>query len=67
MQHQREDAQCIIRAPEMILGKVTLEQAINLRSSKKKAPDMTDEDKWFEWFSILLPAHPLPSSPCKFQ
>ncbi|KAK3381257.1 kinase-like domain-containing protein [Podospora didyma] len=63
MQHGREEIQCIIRAPEIIHGKITLEQAINLRSTKKKAPDMTDEEKWFDWFSILLPAHPLPLSP----
>jgi hypothetical protein len=66
MQHQREETQCIIRASEITDGKITLEQAMNLRSTKKKASDMTDEERWFEWFGILLPTHPMPLSPCKF-
>ncbi|KAF4472962.1 serine threonine kinase [Fusarium albosuccineum] len=62
VQHQREEPQCLIKAPEIIHGKITLEQAVNLRSAKKKS-DMSDEDRWYEWYRIIFPSHELPSSP----
>ncbi|KAF4999982.1 hypothetical protein FDECE_11330 [Fusarium decemcellulare] len=63
VQHQREEPQCLIKAPEIIHGKITLEQAVNLRSAKKKS-DMSDKDRWYEWYRIIFPSHELPSSPC---
>ncbi|KAJ3541003.1 hypothetical protein NM208_g2918 [Fusarium decemcellulare] len=62
VQHQREEPQCLIKAPEIIHGKITLEQAVNLRSAKKKS-DMSDKDRWYEWYRIIFPSHELPSSP----
>ncbi|CAM1510081.1 Fc.00g004160.m01.CDS01 [Cosmosporella sp. VM-42] len=55
MQHLREEPQCLIKAPEVTNGKVSLEQAVNMRSTKRRS-DMTDEDKWFEWYRILFPS-----------
>ncbi|KAK3320496.1 kinase-like domain-containing protein [Cercophora scortea] len=61
--HSREEPQCLIRAPEIINGQLSLEQALSLRSMKKRRTDMTEEDKWFEIFRILFPSKDLPASP----
>jgi hypothetical protein len=66
-QHSREEPQCLIKSPEIINGQVSLEQAINLRSMKRKRSDMTDEDMWFEIYQILFPSKELPTSPCTFS
>ncbi|KAH7001258.1 kinase-like domain-containing protein [Ilyonectria destructans] len=57
-QHLREEPQCLIKAPEIITGQLTFEQAANLRSKRRKS-DMTDEEKWFEIYQILFPSHDL--------
>ncbi|KAF4457331.1 serine threonine kinase [Fusarium albosuccineum] len=56
MEHQREEEQCLVKAPEAIVGKMSLEQAAKLQSTKRK-PDLSDEEKWFEWFQIVAPTH----------
>lgn len=57
-QHLRQEPQCLIKAPEIIAGQLTLEQAANLRSTRKKS-DMSEEDRWFEIYRILFPDHDL--------
>ncbi|RSL61899.1 hypothetical protein CEP54_005965 [Fusarium duplospermum] len=57
-QHLRQEPQCLIKAPEIIAGQLTLDQAANLRSTRKKS-DMSEEDRWFEIYQILFPAHDL--------
>ncbi|RTE75295.1 hypothetical protein BHE90_010241 [Fusarium euwallaceae] len=57
-QHLRQEPQCLIKAPEIIAGQLTLEQAANLRSTRKKS-DMSEEDRWFEIYHILFPDHDL--------
>ncbi|KAJ3467664.1 hypothetical protein MRS44_005228 [Fusarium solani] len=57
-QHLRQEPQCLIKAPEIIAGQLTLEQAANLRSTRKKS-DMSEEDRWFEIYQILFPDHDL--------
>ncbi|KAK7420907.1 hypothetical protein QQX98_002471 [Neonectria punicea] len=61
MQHQRQE-QCLIKATEIINGRLNLEQVNNLRSTKRKS-ELSDEEKWFEYYRILFPSHDLPSSP----
>lgn len=66
-QHLREEQQCLNKSPEIIVGWVTLEQAENLRSTKRKL-GMSDEEKWFEMYQILFPSHDLSTmtlTPCK--
>ncbi|KAK3683315.1 kinase-like domain-containing protein [Podospora appendiculata] len=61
--HSREEPQCLIKAPEIINGQLSLEQALSLRSMKKRRTDMTEEDRWLEIFQILFPSKDLPASP----
>ena len=64
VQHLQGAPPCLIKSPEIINGKVTLEQAVNLRSMKRKRSDMAEEGMWFEIFQIFFPANELPASPC---
>ncbi|KAF7549657.1 hypothetical protein G7Z17_g6228 [Cylindrodendrum hubeiense] len=53
MKHQCQDPPCIIKEPEIIYGKMTREQAINLRSTKRKSTKVSDEDRWFDIFRSI--------------
>ncbi|KAF4966922.1 hypothetical protein FSARC_5455 [Fusarium sarcochroum] len=54
VKHHREQLQCPIKEPEIITGKVTLEQAAKLRAARKKS-SVSDEKTWFEWYRIIFP------------
>ncbi|RSL98872.1 hypothetical protein CEP52_010065 [Fusarium oligoseptatum] len=57
-QHSRQEPQCLIKASEIIAGQLTLEQVLNLRSTRKKSA-MTEEDRWFEIYQMVFPDHDL--------
>ncbi|KAI3329087.1 hypothetical protein HD806DRAFT_481656 [Xylariaceae sp. AK1471] len=54
--HQRGKERCPVNEEETMDGFINLDQAINLRSRKKKTADMTDEEKWYEAYRILFPS-----------
>lgn len=67
VQHQRQEDPCPITEPEIVPGKVTLEQAARLTATKRKRPHMNDDMRWFEFYDIIFPgqdpAH-RPLTPC---
>ncbi|KAM5342037.1 hypothetical protein ACJ41O_015068 [Fusarium nematophilum] len=54
IQHQRKEPPCIKKTLKTIDGKVSLEQAAELKATKTKG-DMSDEEKWMQWYRILFP------------
>ncbi|KAK0620776.1 kinase-like domain-containing protein [Immersiella caudata] len=63
VQHLQASPPCLIKSPEIINGKMGLEQVMNLHSMKRKRPDMTEEDQWFEIYRVIFPSEDLPASP----
>ena len=68
MKHQLQDPPCLIKVASVKNGMLTLDQAMNLQTRKKRSDRSTDEEQWYEWFRIIFPDHDpadLPLDPCK--
>ncbi|KAF4999981.1 hypothetical protein FDECE_11329 [Fusarium decemcellulare] len=64
-EHLRQEQQCV-EGPGNASGKLSLEQFIALRSTRRRSSDLSDEEKWFEWYRIIFPSHndkDIPQSP----
>ncbi|KAF5688802.1 hypothetical protein FCIRC_1708 [Fusarium circinatum] len=52
--HQHLEDPYPIKAAELIVGKITLEQAAKLGATTKKKSNMSDEMRWFEFYDIIF-------------